>query len=81
MKEEKAKAIVEGLEMGINNGKMFRRYSKPDLIRFARMHEKQPDKPFNELLKEYDKKYPELTAVQKLDNISSALNLPGLKDL
>lgn len=35
MKEEKAKEIVEGLEMGINNGKMFRRYSKTDLIRFV----------------------------------------------
>lgn len=55
-----------------------RKYSKVDLLRFAKFaKENEGLKPI-ELLNAYDIKYPELSSEEKLINLSKALRIEGL---
>jgi hypothetical protein len=55
-----------------------RQYTKLDLLRFANFKQKNPDKKPIDLIKEYDSEYPEVSAKDKLINISKALDIHGL---
>lgn len=55
-----------------------RNYNKADMLRIVRFAKENGGlKPF-ELIKAYDKAYPELTAKEKLINLSRALEQKGL---
>jgi len=55
-----------------------RQYTTLDLIRFRNFAIKNPKLKSLELIKEYNKKYPELTAKEQLINISKALGFNNL---
>lgn len=60
---------------------MRRNYSIVDLVRFAKLsQERVGEKPID-LLKEYDKKFPELTAKQKYENLLRALGVEKATEL
>ena len=50
-----------------------RKYSRYDLIRFRNFSNENPNLIPIELIKAYNKKYPELSAKEKLINLSKAL--------
>ena len=55
-----------------------RQYTALDLLRFANFKQKNPDKKPIDLIKEYNVKFPEVSAKDKLINLSKALNINGL---
>lgn len=55
-----------------------RQYTEYDLLRFGRFASKNPELKPMELIKLYDKTYPELTSKQKLINISIFFGINGL---
>lgn len=65
--------ILEGIVMKVTDGEGLRKYSSLDLIRFANFKKTKPDVPNWVLLKLYNARYPELSALEKLKNIAKAL--------
>lgn len=60
---------------------MRRNYSIVDLVRFAKLsQERVGEKPID-LLKEYDRKFPELTAKQKYENLLRVLGVEKATEL
>ena len=57
---------------------VMRNYSVIDLIRFAKFKENNSGVKPIELIKEYNKKYPELSSKEKLINLSKAMNINNL---
>lgn len=81
MKEEISKAIVEGIEEALTDGKGIRKYTTLDMFRFAKMKMENPSVPHTTLIRIYNEKYPELSNNQKLENLSTALNIDFYKKL
>lgn len=57
-----------------------RNYTTLDLLRFNRFANESENKELNgiELVKAYNKKFPELSSKQKLINLCNALKMPEL---
>ena len=66
MKPEK---IIEAIEKEITGGKLFRKYSSFELIKFAKMWQEKPQMKAYEALKLYNEMYPEKTAEERLNNL------------
>ena len=55
-----------------------RQYTKLDLLRFATLKQKNPDKKPIDLIKIYNNEYPEVSSKDQLINLSKALGINGL---
>jgi myo-inositol-1-phosphate synthase len=60
---------------------MRRNYSVIDLIRYAKLSKERAEAKPIDLIKEYDKLYPELTAKQQWENIKEALGKEKAEEL
>lgn len=60
---------------------MRRNYTVVDLLRFARLSKERAEVKPIDLIKEYDKDYPELTAKQKYENLLKALGMEKATEL
>lgn len=71
--EKKAQKVLEEIESFVSNGKGFRKYSSLDMIRFVKFVADTPDvldlSPI-EMLRSYDRFFPEKTASEKLENLN-----------
>lgn len=56
---------------------MRRNYTVVDLVRFAKLSKERAEAKPIDLLKEYNKLYPELSSKQKYENLLKALGMKG----